>query len=29
MEEIFKNPKTISGLTQLYKRAKQQDNILH
>ena len=25
MEEIFKNPKTISGLTELYKRAKQQD----
>ena len=25
MEEIFKNPKTISGLTKLYKRAKQQD----
>ena len=29
MEEIFKNPKTISGLTELYKRSKQQDNILH
>ena len=25
MEEIFKNPKAISGLTELYKRAKQQD----
>ena len=25
MEEIFKNPKTISGLTELYKRSKQQD----
>ena len=25
MEEIFKNPKTISGLTELYKRAKHQD----
>ena len=25
MEEIFKNPKTISGFTELYKRAKQQD----
>ena len=27
MEEIFKNPKTISGLTELYKRAKQDKNI--
>ena len=25
MEEIYKSPKTISGLTELYKRAKQQD----
>ena len=29
MEEIFKNPKPISGLTELYKRAEQQDKILH
>ena len=26
MEELFKNPKTISGLTELYKRAKIQNN---
>ena len=25
MEELYKNPKTISGLTELYKRAKKQD----
>ena len=25
MEEIFKNPETISGLTELCKRSKQQD----
>ena len=25
MEEIIKNPKTISGLTELYKRSEQQD----
>ena len=25
MEEIFKNPKTISCLTELYKRSKQKD----
>ena len=25
MEELYKNPETISGLTELYKRAKQQD----
>ena len=25
MEELYKNPKTISGLTEFYKKAKQQD----
>ena len=25
MEELYKNPKTISGLTELYEKAKQQD----
>ena len=25
MEELYKNPKTISGLTEIYKKSKQQD----